>query len=598
MNGHSLNAHFKWAVACIVLMLPLFLSQFFITLMNDIGLGALVAMGLILLTGIGGITSFGQAAFVGIAAYATGWITTVQHFSPWVGLLFSLSLTTACAYLIGTFTLRLKGHYLPLSTIAWSLSIVLLFGNLDTLGRHSGLSNIPFIEIGNLTLNNASSIYYLIWGIVGLCYWFSIQLLDSRIGRVIRSLRGGPILLASVGADGFVVRRQLFMLAAFYAALSGWLYAHVYRFVSPSPFDVRSSIDFLLMAVVGGLGHLSGAILGSAFVLLIKNLLQDTLPSLTNSSGQIEAIVFSVIFIGLLHFAKSGILGFWSKIGLPVSIADNSKKINGLHEVAPIVKRVINAEGYGDLILSVTDVSKNFGGLVAVSSVSFDVKTGEILGLIGPNGAGKSTLFNLLTGVLSKTSGEVVFNGKNITQLNQRDIAKLGIARTFQHVKLRPHMSLIDNVALGVNLRSRAGFFASGFGFNRVEESQIFLEAQLQLERIGLLDQAHDLAGNLPLGSQRKLEIARALSNDPLLLILDEPAAGLRKQEKNELKELLLNLKKQGVTILIVEHDMDFVMTLVDRLVVMNFGSKIAEGSPKNIRENLLVQQAYLGDDS
>jgi branched-chain amino acid transport system permease protein len=238
---------------------------------------------------------------------------------------------------------------------------------------------------------------------------------------------------------------------------------------------------------------------------------------------------------------------------------------------------------------------KRFGGLVAVNDVSFDVRAGEIVGLIGPNGAGKSTMFNLLTGTLSMSAGQVEFLGRNITGLAQQRISRLGMARTFQHVKLRPTMSLLDNVALGAHARARSGVMAAGLRLDRREEAQIMAEARRQLARIGLAERAHELAGSLPLGTQRILEIARALAADPVLLVLDEPAAGLRRKEKQALGDLLRKLRDEGVTILIVEHDMDFVMKLVDRLVVMTFGAKLVEGSPAAVRADERVQAAYLG---
>jgi len=434
--------------------------------------------------------------------------------------------------------------------------------------------------------------YYLIWGLVALSVWFCWRLLGSRPGRVIRSLRGGSVLLASVGADAYRVRLSLFVLAAVLAAVAGWLYAHTNRFVSPSPFDVRASIEYLLMAVAGGIGQLVGALLGSGVVLLVKNGLQDVLPLLTQKAGQLESVVFAAWFILMLHFARGGIMGFVRRLQRARTAAAPA-----LAAELPASDRLPQRAWppRGQSILSVKGVVKRFGGLVAVNGVSFEVRAGEIVGLIGPNGAGKSTMFNLLTGVLNKTDGQVHFLGQDISALAQQHIARMGIARTFQHVKLRPHMSLLDNVALGAHLRSSRGILASGLGLNRAEEARIFDEARRQLARIGLAGREHELAGNLPLGTQRILEIARALAADPVLLILDEPAAGLRRKEKQELSELLRRLREDGVTILIVEHDMDFVMKLVDRLVVMNFGSKLTEGEPATVRTDPGVQAAYLG---
>ena len=220
-------------VVAAILLAPLGLGKFGVSLLNDIGIGALVALGLVLLTGIGGATSFGQAAFVGIAAYASAWLSTAHGVSPWIGLIFALALTGIAALLIGLLTLRLGGHFLPLSTIAWGLSIALLFGNMEALGGHTGLANIPPLRLGRWSLIEPEAIYYLIWALVGLAFVFNRNVLRSRPGRAIRSLRGGAVLLASVGADAFRVRLTLFVLAALLAGLAGWLYAHMNRFVSP-----------------------------------------------------------------------------------------------------------------------------------------------------------------------------------------------------------------------------------------------------------------------------------------------------------------------------------------------------------------------------
>jgi len=585
--------HWMWAaLVAVLLVVPQLLGNFAVSLLNDIGIGALVALGLVLLTGVGGATSFGQAAFVGISAYATAWLTTTQGASPWLGLAFGLGLTALAALAIGLLTLRLGGHFLPPSTIAWGLSIALLFGNMDALGRHTGLSNIPPIKLGGWSLADPRAMYYLIWLLLGLAWLFCRNLLGSRPGRAIRGLRGGATLLASVGADAFRVRLTLFVLAALLAGLAGWLYAHMNRFVSPSPFDVRASIEYLLMAVAGGLGQLAGALVGSALVLILKNGLQDVLPMLSQRGGQLEGVAFAVLFILLLHHARSGLMGYvtrWWRQRFPVV----AEVAGDTAAVQPLPRRSLPAKG--EPVLSVQGAVKRFGGLVAVNDVSFEVRAGEIVGLIGPNGAGKSTMFNLLTGTLAMSAGRVQFMGQDISGLAQQRIARLGMARTFQHVKLRPHMSLLDNVAMGAHARANAGLLAAGLRLDRREEAQIMAEARAQLARIGLAERAHELAGSLPLGTQRILEIARALAADPVLLVLDEPAAGLRRKEKQALGDLLRRLRDQGVTILIVEHDMDFVMKLVDRLVVMTFGAKLVEGVPAAVRADPLVQAAYLG---
>jgi branched-chain amino acid transport system permease protein len=242
-------------------------------------------------------------------------------------------------------------------------------------------------------------------------------------------------------------------------------------------------------------------------------------------------------------------------------------------------------------------VRKEFGGLVAVNDVSFEIRAGDIVALIGPNGAGKSTTFNLITGVLSLTAGHVKFRGHPIGGMASRNIAALGISRTFQHVKMNPDMTVLENVALGAHTRGRKGVLAAMARLDRPEERMLFKEAQRQLERIGMSELLHETAGNLPMGLQRLLEIARALCADPALLLLDEPAAGLRLKEKQALVQVLRQLQAEGISILLVEHDMDLVMEVCDRLVVMEFGTQLMEGTPREVQQSPAVRAAYLGTE-
>jgi branched-chain amino acid transport system permease protein len=319
----------------------------------------------------------------------------------------------------------------------------------------------------------------------------------------------------------------------------------------------------------------------------LRNSIQDYLPMVAPGvAGQLEIVVFSVMFILLLQRARTGLVPLALHYLPPAKPAP-------VVEAAPLLRRPQPPRG--EPVLRVETLSRRFGGLIAVNRVSFELAAGEILGLIGPNGAGKTTMFNLITGALRADSGRVLFCGNDITRNPQRRIARAGIARTFQHVKLRPAMSALDNVLLGTYARTRAGFVAGALRLDRGEETRGRFEAMRQLRRIGLADRAFDPAGALPLANQRLLEIARALAADPVLLVLDEPAAGLRRLEKDALARLLAALRGEGLTILLVEHDMDFVMGLVDRCVVMDFGSKLCEGVPVEIRQDVRVQEAYLG---
>src|SRR5262245_34267187 len=295
----------------LIALAPAVLAPFSITLMNYIGIYALAVLGLVLLAGIGGMLSFGQAAFVGISAYASAWLTTRLGWSPWLGLVAGLVLTGLVAAILGAVTLRLGGHFLSLSTIAWGLATYFLFGNLPGLGQFSGLPDVPPISIGSYPLSSSASIYYLIWLFLIVALLLSANLLDSREGRAVRVLRGGQILAESLGIDPFRIKLVTFVIAALLSALSGWLYAHMSRFVSPAPFDVNVGILYLLMAMVGGMAHLSGAVVGAAIVTLLKNSIQDYLPMISpKASGQLEVVVFAVLFILLLQRARAGLVPF------------------------------------------------------------------------------------------------------------------------------------------------------------------------------------------------------------------------------------------------------------------------------------------------
>jgi ABC-type branched-subunit amino acid transport system ATPase component/ABC-type branched-subunit amino acid transport system permease subunit len=566
---------------------PLVVAPFTVTLLNYVGIGALVALGLVLLTGFAGLTSFGQASLVGIGAYSTAWLTTRFGGDPWLGLMLALALTGFVATVLGAVTLRLGGHFLPLSTIAWGIAIYYLFANIPDLGYHDGINEIPPLSVAGASLASNSAIFYLIWAFLGGGMWLISNLLDSREGRAIRSLRGGATMIASLGVNLFRIRLIIFVLAAMLAGLAGWLYAHMNRYVSPSPFDVRPSIDYLLMAIVGGSTSIYGAVVGAGIVTLLKNFFQDVLPHVSKNAGQLEIVAFSVLLILILQHARGGVMSAVRRLA-PASPAPPPPP-----NTPPLRRRP--QPPAGSPLLRIDGAVMRFGGLTAVNDVSFAVNAGEIVALIGPNGAGKSTMFNLITGALRPSAGRFTFLGRDITNLPQQMIAAAGIARTFQHVKLRPAMTALDNVLLGTYLRTRAGFAFGALRLDRSEEAQAKREALRQLDFVGLGDKAQIAAGNLPLGSQRMLEIARALAADPVLIVLDEPAAGLRRGEKDALARQLRQLREGGVTILIVEHDMEFVMGLVDRIVVMDFGAKLMEGLPSEVRASPIVQEAYLG---
>jgi len=570
----------------VLAVVPLF-PPFYLTIASYIGLYSMVAIGLVLLTGITGLLSFGQAAFMGLGAYTTAMLTLNLHWSPWLTLFVSLGLTLAAAMLLGGITLRMAGHYLPLTTMMWGIGLYYLFGSVPSLGGYTGLSDIPPLNFFGHEMRSGRGCYYLIWIVCLVSVWVTSNLLDSREGRAIRALKSGLPMVEAFGVNAFRLKIMVFVYSALLACLAGWLYAHMQRFINPAPFGIGPGIEFLFMIVLGGASNVWGALVGASVFTVLKTFLQGFLPRVLGRAGDFEIIVFGILMIGCLQWLPSGIWAFIERLLPPRKNPAIPNSSNLAVQAQP---------AHGELLLKVENIRKEFGGLVAVNNVSCEIYAGEIVGLIGPNGAGKTTMFNLISGELSRTAGNISLASKKISGLTPHQIARLGLSRTFQHVKLIATMTVIENVMLGAYLRTHDGFFAAGARLNRVTDAQVRAEAAKQLRRVGLEENMFALAGSLPLGKQRIVEVARALSADPILLLLDEPAAGLRYLEKQELAKLLNTLRNQGLTVLVVEHDMDFLMNLADRMVVMDFGKKLAEGLPREIRMNQKVLEAYLGE--
>ncbi|MFM8864472.1 MAG: ABC transporter permease subunit [Limnohabitans sp.] len=571
----------------VIALLPL--PDFWIAQLNYIGLYALVSMGLVLLTGVGGLTSFGQAAFVGIGAYTTAWLTLNTGMSPWLTLFMGLALTAISALIVGIITLRMSGHYLPLATIAWGLSLYYLMGNLDALGKYDGLLGLKSLSAFGIDIGQGRLFFVLCWALLIAGAVALINLLDSRPGRAIRSLKGGTQMAEAMGISTFRYKVTIFLIAALFASVAGWLLAHFQRTVNPSAFGLKMGIEYLFMAVVGGVGHVWGAMVGAGLVKLLDDYLQVALPALIGTSGSYEVIVFGIALVLVLKYLPDGL---WSMVARKFPKPPREVNWQNATDLPVRVKPAI-----GEPVLVVDKIRKQFGGLVAVNDISFEIAAGQIVGLIGPNGAGKSTTFNLITGVLSKTSGKVSFCGEDVSALPSREISRKGMARTFQHVKMIADMTVLENVAMGAYTRGQSGVLSSMLRTNQAEEQRLMKEAQRQLERIGMGAYLHEQAGNLAMGPQRLMEIARALCCDPALLLLDEPAAGLRHKEKQALAAVLRQLQSEGMSILLVEHDMDLVMDVCDQLVVMEFGTLLTRGTPAEVQANPAVRAAYLGTE-
>lgn len=578
-----------------VLALPPFLGgipEHYLGLLIQIGIASFVALGLVLLTGVGGMTSFGQAVFAGFGGYTAAVLTVSYGWSGWWSFFPAILVTAIGAVLVGLVTVRLSGHYLALATTAWAMAFQYLFGSLPTLGQHTGINGIAPLAIAGHELTSMRSFYMVVWVLAVFAFWITKNLLDSRSGRAIRALRSGDQVGAAFGIRVGRMKLLLFVYSAMLAGVAGWLTAYFQRAVSPSMFGLTASVEYLLMAVLGGAGHIYGALLGAAVTVTLREQLQG-LSTLLGESGNLEAMVFGVMLIGFLIFAPDGL---WPRIRNRFHRDGGSRKpmvdprtMARLRETLPV-----ETEKTEDLLVA-QGITKRFGGLVAVSDVSLSISSAEIVGLVGPNGAGKSTTFNLLTGMIQVSSGTILWRGQRLPAMEPLEVARCGIARTFQHVRLVSGMTVLENVAIGAHLQGRRGAVSAMLRLDRKEERALLNAAAVEVDRVGLTDVMLRPVETLSLGQLRLVEVARALAMKPKLILLDEPAAGLRYQEKVALSSLIRTIKESGTSVLLVEHDMDMVMNLVDRLVVLNFGTQIAAGSPEEVRRSPAVIEAYLG---
>jgi len=551
------------------------INDYYLQILIWVGINVIMGVSLNLINGFTGQFSLGHAGFMAIGAYVAASMTKLMGMPFAFALLAGGIAAAAGGLVVGIPTLRLAGDYLAIATLGFGEIIRVIILNLDVVGGPRGLPGIP-----------AHTTFLWVYVMAAVTVVVVRNLIWSRQGRALVAIREDETAAETMGVDTTRSKIMAFVVGAFFAGVAGGLYAHKITFIDPSQFDFMKSIEALVIIVLGGLGSITGTVM-AAFVVTF-------LPEILRAFADYRMIIYSLMLILMMLYRPRGLMG----------TAEFSFRQLGLGDRRPALGRGGQTAGVSDgppPVLEARRVSMDFGGLRAVSDFSMTLLQGELVGLIGPNGAGKTTVFNMLTGLAEATSGRVYFLGEDITRRKPSEINDMGVARTFQNIRLFSNLSVLDNVRIAfrggrpysmTEAVLRAGRYST-------QEDQIYDKSMEFLRLFGLEDRAFEIAGKLPYGAQRRLEMARALATKPRLLLLDEPAAGMNPQETQELLELIKWIHERfDLTVLLIEHDMSLVMKLCQRIIVLDYGVTIADGPPAEIVKNRRVIEAYLGEEA